>query len=74
MHHTRVTDDPEFREMAKAVRLHAEDMTPLEGPSGSWCLPLKKLEATTAMKRLVFRFEKTKVHYQKLISGSDHVY
>jgi hypothetical protein len=37
MRHTRATDDPEFRNAAKAVRLRAEDMIPMEG---AWCLPL----------------------------------
>ena len=62
MHHTRGADDPEFRKMAKAVHLRAEDMIPLEGRPDSWCLPLEQLEATPAIKRLYFRFEKTKVH------------
>lgn len=61
MHITRANDDPEFREMANAVRLRAEDMFQLEGRS-VWCLPLKQIETTPSIGRLYFRFDKTKVH------------
>ncbi|OQU97152.1 hypothetical protein CLAIMM_03130 [Cladophialophora immunda] len=61
MHLTRATDDPEFRKIAKAVRLRAEDMIPWEGQPNSWCLQLEQLKATPAITRLFHRFEKTKL-------------
>jgi hypothetical protein len=61
MHITPTNEDPEFRKAAKAVHLPAEDMIPMKGQSGSWCLPLEQLSATPAIKGLYFRFEKTKV-------------
>jgi hypothetical protein len=62
MYITRSADDPEFRKMAMAVRLRAEDMIPWEGQSDSWCLPLEQLAASPAITRLYVQFEKTKVH------------
>ena len=61
MHITRSAEDPEFREAAKAVLLHAEDMIPVEGQPGSWRLPLELLMARLEMKRFYFLFEKKKV-------------
>ncbi|KAK5189239.1 hypothetical protein LTR72_011272 [Exophiala xenobiotica] len=62
MHFTSAIDDPEFREMAKAVRLRAEDMIPWEGQSDSWCLPLEQLGTSPVITRLYKQFEKTKLN------------
>ena len=65
MHITRATDDPEFRETAKAVHLHAEDIILMKVQVRSWWVPLEQLSATPTNKRL-YRFEKTKVRQKRL--------